>query len=289
MVLEIILALIILLLVIFLFLSLKKDRNYSLEFENILNRVWRESGIDEKIGQLNLQTKEIKDLHSSFEKMLTTPTQRGYFGEVALEVVLRDQLPPDMYGIREQLSSGKKPDAYIKSTSGIICIDSKFPLDNYLRMLEATEEERESYKKVFLNDVKKHLDKIKTDYIMPEAGTAPFAFVYIPSESVWTFLLEEAFEMLREYSAKGVQVLSPLTMSSKIEFIKAGVQAKKLSEEAQKVQEKLQILSRIFNELDEKWRIFSEKHLKSLLANADEIDKKYKKLRQEFEKINKIE
>jgi len=289
MLLEILLIFIIIVLIFIIFFQIKKDKTTSAEIENIFNRVWKDSGIDEKIGQLNLQTKEIRDLHSSFEKMLTTPTQRGYFGEVTLEKILKDQLPQDMYGIREEAISGRKPDAFIKSTSGIICIDSKFPLENYIKMLEAKEEDKENYKKQFLNDLKKHLEKIKQDYIVPEKGTASFAFAYIPSESIFYFLINEAFELLRNYSIEGVQVVSPLTLTSKVEFIKAGVHSKKLSEEAEKVKENLLFLSKIFDDLDESWRKFSEKHLKGILNSADEIDKKYKKFREEFEKIKKLQ
>lgn len=289
MVVEIFLSLIIILLIVLIFFLLKREKNTPLEIENTLNKIWKESGIDEKIGQINLQAREIKALHFSFEKMLTTPTQRGYFGEIGLEAILKDQLPPDMYGIREQISSGKKPDAFIRSSAGIICIDSKFPLENYLKMVDSEGKEKEEYKKQFLRDFKNHLDKIMVDYIRPEEGTAFFAFAFIPSESIWNFLASEFFDILREYAIKGVQVVSPLTISSKIEFIKAGIHAKKLSEEAEKVKKDLQKLSRIFNEIDENWRIFFEKHLKGLAGKAEDLDKSYRKLREEFEKINKME
>ncbi len=288
MLLEILLVIVIIILLFIIFYQVKKEKTSPTEIENIVNKVWKYSGIDEKIGELNLQTKEIRDLHYAFEKMLATPTQRGYFGEITLETILKDQLPQDMYGIREQISSGKKPDAFIKSTSGIICIDSKFPLENYIKMVEAKEEEKESYKKQFLQDLKKHLDKIKDDYIAPEKGTANFAFAYIPSENIWYFLVNEAFELLRNYAIEGVQVVSPLTLTSKIEFIRAGVHSKKLSEEAEKVKESLLNLSKIFDDLDESWRKFTEKHLKGLLSNADDLDKKHKKIREEFEKIKKF-
>lgn len=289
MLLNIILVLIILLLIFLIIFILKKEKHSPLELENIFIKILRDSGIDEKIGQINLQTKEIKDLHSSFEKMLTTPTQRGYFGEVTLETILKDQLPDEMYGIREQLNWGKKPDAYIKSTAGIICIDSKFPLENYLKMIDEEDpKEKENFKKQFLNDLKKHLDKIKQDYILPEKGTADFAFAYIPSEKICFFLINEQYDLLKEYAKEGVQVVSPLTLVSKIEFIKAGVHSKKLSEEAEKVKLNLQNLSRIFDEIDEKWRIFSETHLKGLLNKAEEINKNYKKLKEEFDKISKL-
>jgi DNA recombination protein RmuC len=208
---------------------------------------------------------------------------------MVLETILKDQLPPDMFGIRQKVLNGKVPDAYIKSSIGIICIDSKFPLENYRKMLEEeNSEKKEFYKKQFLKDVKGHLEKIAKDYICPEKGSAEFAFAYIPSEAVYWFLVKEAFDLLREYTKKGVQVVSPLTLSHKIELIKAGIQAKKLSEEAEEVKKELLRLSKRFKTLDELWRVFYKTHLKNLIHKAEEVDEAYRDLREEFEKISKF-
>jgi len=223
--------------------------------------------------------------------MLRVPTQRADFGELSLEVILSDQLPPDMYGIREVTFDGKRPDAHIRSTVGIICIDSKFPLDNYRRMLEAQEPtEKEKFRNQFLkHDVPNLLNKIADDYVCPQKGSAEFAFAYIPSEAVYYFLVTEAFEMLRDYSrTKGVQVVSPLTLTHKVELIKAGVHAKKLSEEAEKVRKLLLSLSQRFEDIDENWRVFYNTHLRNAVNRAEELDLTYKKLREEFERVSKM-
>ena len=82
-------------------------------------------------------------------------------------------------------------------------------------------QEKEKFKKQFLRDVKGHLDKIASDYVCPEKGSADFAFAFIPSEGVYWFLINESFELLREYTKNGVQVVSPLTLSHKVELIKS--------------------------------------------------------------------
>jgi DNA recombination protein RmuC len=216
------------------------------------------------------------------------PTERASLGEIALETILSDQLPPDMFGIRERVLDGKTPDANIKSTVGIICIDSKFPLDNYRKMMEVEDpKEGESFKKQFLKDVRGHLDKIAKDYVCPEKGSTEFAFAYIPSESVYYFLLKEFWETLRDYARKGVQVTSPLTLSCRIELIKAGVHAKKLSEEAKKVRNDIIKLSQRFRDIDEKWGVFYETHLRNAGRKAEELDEAYKRLREEFDRISK--
>jgi DNA recombination protein RmuC len=148
--------------------------------------------------------------------------------------------------------------------------------------------EKDGFRKQFLKNVRDHLSKIADDYVCPEKGSADFTFAYIHSEGVYWFLVNEGFELLREYTKKGVQVVSPLTLSHKIELIKAGVHAKKLSEEAEKVKNEIIKLSRGFKDIDEEWKVFYQTHLRNLGSKAEEIDSAYKRLREEFDKITKL-
>jgi DNA recombination protein RmuC len=291
MIIETLLGIILLLLVVLIFLNLKgKVSGINQEnIENTISNTWMKSGIAEKIGAIETHANEIKQSYKSFEQLLRVPKERGSFGELSLETILSDSLPPDMYGIRERTLDGLFPDAHIKSTVGIICIDSKFPLDNYHNMLQTNDSHnKENYKKQFIKDVKSHLDKIALDYVCPYKGSAEFAFGYIPSEGVYYFLITEAFETLRDYTKKGVQVVSPLTLSQRIELIKAGVHAKKLSEDAEKVRGNLAKLSEKFLKVDEIWRIFYSTHFKNLEGKAVELDEAYRKLKDEFDEISEF-
>lgn len=286
---EILFGIIIVLLIILIFLVLKKGRVEPEDVESAVSNSWIKLGLDEKVGRLTTYASDIRDNYRSLEIMLRVPTQRGALGEMALETILTDQLPPDMFGIRTKVFDGKIPDAYIKSTVGIICIDSKFPLDNYTRLMETGDHlEQESFKKQFLKDVKGHLDKIAMDYVRPDMGSADFAFAYIHSEGVYWLLVNDGFDLLREYTKKGVQVVSPLTLSHKIELVKAGVYARKLSEDALRVQAELTTLSRGFVGIDEKWRVFYHTHLRNLGNKAEEIDLAYKGLRDDFDRIERL-
>ena len=286
---EILLVLVLVLLGVLIFLVLRSRKVQPSDLKNVMSSTWTEMGLDQKIGTIESHANDIRQSYRSFEQMLRVPQERASFGELALETILSDQLPPDMYGIRETVFDGKRPDANIKSTEGVVCIDSKFSLDNYGRML-ATEDpaEKQRLKKDFVADVRRCLDKIAVDYVCPDKGSAEFAFAYIPSESVYYFLLNEAYEMLLEYGKGGVQVVSPLTFSAKIELIRAGVQAKKLSEKADEVKNDLNRIKRGFNEVDDKWRLLYETHLKNTVDRAADLDKSYKKLRDEFDRISKM-
>jgi DNA recombination protein RmuC len=253
-----------------------------------LSGIWQESGIERTVGELGNYAQDIRNDYRALEQMLRVPTERASLGEIGLETILSDQLAPDMFGIRQRVLGGKFPDASIRSTVGIICIDSKFPLDNYRKMMEVEVTEKEAFRREFIKDIRGHLDKIASDYVCPEEGSAEFAFAYIHSESVYYFLVSEAYELLRDYVKKGVQVVSPLTLSHRIELIKAGVHAKKLSEDAEKVGKNLIRLSQRFDDVDGIWRVFYTTHFKNLEGKAGELDEAYKKLRDEFDRIRKM-
>ena len=286
---ELFLTIVIILLVILILLHFRGRKLPPSDLESAISSTWIKLGLGEKLGVVERHAAEIKASYKSFEQLIRAPKERSYFGEISLETILSDQLPPEMFGIRQRVLDGKIPDAHIKSSDGIICIDSKFPLDNFARFSESSDpDEKKSFQRDFFRDVAGHLTKIEQDYICPQHGSASFAFAYIPSEAVFYFLLTESYEMLRKYAKLGVQVVSPLTFSQKIELIRAGVHAKKLSESADRVKEQLVVLSRRFEELDKVWQVFYRTHFKNLESKAEELDRSYRSLKEEFERVERL-
>lgn len=286
---DVLLAVVIVLLLVLVYMVLKRGKVEPRDIEFAISSVWKESGLDEKIGRLATYAKDIRNDYRSLDQMLRVPVERASLGEIALEQILSDQLPPDMFGIRERILDLKVPDAHIKSTVGAICIDSKFPLENYRAMMEAEDpKEKEKLKKQYLRDVRGHLDKIAEDYVCPEKGSAEFAFAFLPSESVYYFLVTEAYDTLRSYTSRGVQAVSPLTLSHKIELIKAGVHARRLSEQAERIRNDIARLSQWFSEIDKSWQIFYESHFRNATRKAEELDGAYKRLREEFDRISQL-
>ena len=288
MVTEILLAVVLVMLSFIIVIVYRRGKVGSEEIAPALSKAWMDSGLDRRVGELTTIAGDIRGSHQSIQQMLRVPRERASFGELALEEILSDQLPPDMFTIRERVLDGKAPDATIRSTVGLICIDSKFPLENFARIDQAAETgENDQHKRQFLRDVQGHLDKIATDYVRPQEGSAEFAFAYIPSEAVYYFLLCEAFDMLRNYTHKGVQVVSPLTLSHKVELIRAGVLAKKLSDDAAKVQEQLRTLGSDFQRVDEEWRILTG-HLRNAGNKVGDVDEAYRKVREDFDRVSSI-
>ncbi|MFB6095034.1 MAG: DNA recombination protein RmuC, partial [Halodesulfurarchaeum sp.] len=233
-----------------------------------LGRTLSELEFSESVSRIEDRAAEISELHRDLDQMLRNPRERGEFGEEQLEVMLRDHLPPDMFGIREQVVGSKTPDAHIRTGEGIVPIDSKFSLDRYEKYLEADDpEEAREHKRAFRDAVHGQLEKIEADYVRPEAGTTSFAFAYIPSESVYYHLITEEYDLLREFTKRGVQVVSPLTFGHKLELLKAGVQAQKLSEEAQVVLSRLEELDSRFEAIESEWATL-ERHLSNAESKA---------------------
>jgi DNA recombination protein RmuC len=132
------------------------------------------------------------------------------------------------------------------------------------------------------------ISKIADDYVCPGSGSAEFAFAFIPSEGVYHFLVTEAYDALHSYTLRGVRAVSPLTLSHQVELIKAGVHARKLTEQAEKIGDDIIRLSQRFSEVDKNWQVFYETHLRNAERKAEELDKSYQRLREEFDKISRL-
>jgi len=286
---EVMLIITFVLLLVVLYKVFKQDSLQPKDVEHVISRAWNQSGIEEKIGRIATYAADIRNDYRALDQMLRSPRQRGSIGEIALEAILSDQLPPDNYGIRKPVRNGKIPDAHIVLPNEYICIDSKFPLDNYRKMIDTNDErEQQSAKRQFLRDVEKHLAKIAQDYVSPEQGSAPFALAFLPSESVYYFLVTEpgAYSMLQQYVRKGVQVVSPLTLEHKLALIKTGILAYRLSEKAEQIRSDVRTLAEQFEALRSSWETLST-HVRNMSNKMQEVDRVYKRLSNEFERIKR--
>jgi DNA recombination protein RmuC len=270
----------------FIYRNMLKFNQMNVEITNTVNTAIEKSEIREHIGRIEAYAKDVRSDYRKLDEMLRNPKERADIGEIMLEAILADQLPENMFGIRKRLANGKVPDAHILSSSGIICIDSKFPLDNYRRYCETQDTgEKRKYQQAFARNIKDHLQKIAEDYITPQNGTVNFAFAYIQSEAVYYFMITETYGLLQEFARRGVQVISPLTLAHKIAIIRAGIHAQRLSEQAEIVHREIIQLKHAFEEYDEKWNIFTKHFSNAYKQVTGDLDKAHKRLRSEFDQV----
>lgn len=145
--------------------------------------------VRQRLGQLEGATRQMIDVGkdiSSLQDILRAPKIRGVMGELFLGDLLGQILPRDHYRLQHRFKTGDIVDAVISLGPSLVPVDAKFPLENFKRILEAgAENERGTARRMFLRDVKKHVDNVSTKYILPDEGTYDFALMYIPAENVY--------------------------------------------------------------------------------------------------------
>jgi DNA recombination protein RmuC len=207
--------------------------------------------IHERLGKVDEATTQMleraKDL-ARLEQALRPPKARGGFGELLLENLLRDRLPPTAYEMQYTFDSGERVDALVRVDRSIP-IDSKFPLDNYNRLVEAeTDDERTLAERQFARDVKQHIEAIAAKYIRPDEGTYDFAFMYIPVEAVYYELACGKTGALLGYAhERRVFPVSPTTFTAYLQVIALGLRGLQIEQHAHEVMAYVADLQRDFN------------------------------------------
>ncbi len=206
-----------------------------------------------QLGALGEATRRMEQVGrdiSGLEQILRAPKMRGGFGETLLERLLAEILPPDSYRLQHGFRSGDKVDAAIVVAGRLVPVDSKFPLENFRRMLEEPDEERRrQVRRTFMRDVRGRVDEIARKYIVPDEETFDFALMYIPAENVYyeVILRDEAEEeSLLGYSlARRVVPVSPNSFYAYLQVILLGLRGLRIEQNAREI---LGMLGRLQND-----------------------------------------
>jgi DNA recombination protein RmuC len=239
--------------------------------------------VQNKLGELAKATQEIKELGQSvskLEEMLRAPKLRGGLGELLLEDLLKQVLPVGSYQTQYTFRSGQTVDAIITTAGGKVPVDSKFPLENFRKMVDAkSEQEKKVAYRTFVSDVKKHVDAIAEKYIVPDEGTFDFALMYIPAENIYyeTIIKDESYgeeNGLYSYSTKKhVVPVSPNSFYAHLRVIALGLKGLQIERSAKEI---IQSLSRLNSELQKFTDVFETlgSHLNNAKNKFDEADKR---------------
>jgi DNA recombination protein RmuC len=234
--------------------------------------------IQRRLGELGRANEEIlaraNDL-KRLEQALRPPKARGGLGELLLENLLRDRLPPDAFQAQYTFRSGERVDAVIKVDRRLVPVDAKFPLDNFERLADAeTDEHRALAEKAFARDLKNHVDAIASKYIRPDEGTFDFALMYLPSEAVYYELACGKTGALLTYAhEKRVVPVSPTTLTAQLQVIALGLRGMQIEQRAQEVMAYCSQLQQDFGRFRDDFQVVG-KHLGHAQSKYGEAERR---------------
>lgn len=212
-----------------------------------------------KLDETNRRVVDVADELKTLQNVLSNPKQRGVFGEYYLSSVLENILPPGQFESQYKFIDGEIVDAVIFLDKGrILPVDSKFSLENYNRMIEATGKEREAYLLKVKTDLKGRIDET-SKYIRPSENTMDFAFMFIPSESLYYDLLINnvgqggSSRDLIEYAfrEKHVIITSPTSFMAYLQTVLQGLRSLQIEEQAKDIQVRVGKLGQHLGKFDE--------------------------------------
>lgn len=215
------------------------------------------NSINERLIKIDENQKSLDDLKNnitSLQNVLVDKKARGTFGEVELYSILESAFGIDenRYSRQYVLSNGTRVDAVVfgSDSLGLICIDSKFPLENYRKMYEG-DSDKDKARNQFKADVLKHINDISSKYII--AGvTAPMAYMFVPSEAIFSEIYGNFPEVIDKAYNQQVYIVSPTTLMAYLTAIRSIYLGQKKNEKAKEIENLLSDLAIEFNRLKER-------------------------------------
>jgi DNA recombination protein RmuC len=254
------------------------------------------TNIVERLAKINEAQKNLDKLSNevvSLQDLLSDKKARGTFGEVQLNNILESifgEKNDKIFGTQVKLSNGKMVDAmlYLPDHMGNLAIDSKFPLNNYRRMVDKdlTEAERLTATRAFKADMKKHIDDVANKYIVP-VETSEQAVLFVPAEAIFAEINAYHQDVVDYAQGKRVWIASPTTLMSLLTTVQVIVRNAKRDKNIKKIQEELIKLSQEFSRYQERWTKLS-KNIETVSKTVKEIHVTSDKIGTKFEKISNV-
>jgi len=229
------------------------------------------------MGQIRQDAGRFAELSVSMKNLqdyLKSPKLRGNIGEQVLKDLISQMFPKNSFFLQYTFKSGDKVDAAIKTDAGILPIDSKFPAENFQKLMAAdNENEKEVARKEFVRDVKKHITDISQKYILPEEGTMDFALMYVPSEPVYYEVVNEM--ELTEFSRKNrVYPVSPNTLYANLQVILLSFQGKDIEQKSRQLFALLRGIQKDYSKLGENLSVLN-KHITNAYNQMSNVGTDY--------------
>ncbi len=228
-----------------------------------------------KLGEVTQRVFDIGKDIAGLEQILRSPKVRGGLGESFLEGLLGQMLPREHYELQHAFATGDRVDAVVKIGGRLVPVDAKFPLENFRRLLDETDEERRrQLRRAFGRDVKARVDEIAKRYILPDEGTFDFALMYIPAENVYYEIIvkdegSEADSPAAYAMGRHVIPVSPNSLYAYLQVIVLGLRGLAIEKDAREIEARL---SRLRGDIDKFRGAFDVvgKHLTNARNKYDE-------------------
>ncbi len=250
----------------------------------------------ERLAKIDEAQKKIDNLSSdivSLQTVLTDKKSRGIFGEVNLHQILASvfgEKNDKLYSLQYTLSTGVIADAIVFAPEplGKICIDSKFPLENYRYMLEKgiTTEEKTRREKLFESDVKKHIDAIGSKYVI-SGETSDQAIMFLPAEAIFAEINAYHTNLINYAYSRKVYLASPTTLMSLLTVVQAILMGMERDKYTSIIHNELNKLGEEFLRYKDRWDKLSQ-HMDTVSKDVRDIHITTDKITKRFDEISNV-
>lgn len=263
------------------------DEGFKKTNETFTNVMARLATIDEAQKKIDGLTTNVVSL----QNLLGDKRSRGAFGEVQLEGLVRNILPPDAYVFQEKLSNGNRVDCLLilPAPTGKVPVDAKFPLENYHRMLDQdiAESDKFAARKQFKLDIKKHIEDISRKYLI-SGETSDGAVMFVPAEAVFAEIHAYHSDLVEYAMHQHIWIVSPTTLMAVLNTARAVMKDVQMREQVHIIQSELGKLSVDFRRFDERMKRLAD-NIRRANEEAGQVEISSRKISDHFAKIESVE
>jgi DNA recombination protein RmuC len=262
------------------------DEGFKKTNETFVSVMARLATIDEAQKKIDGLTTNVVSL----QELLGDKRSRGAFGEVQLEGLVRNILSPQAYEMQYTLPNGSRADCVLKlpEPTGMVAVDSKFPLENYHRMFDAASPaEKLVAERQFKADVKKHVEDIASKYIIPDV-TSDGAVMFIPAEAVFAEIHAHHSDVVDYAMQRRVWIVSPTTLMAVLNTARAVMKDVETRKQVHIIKDELGKLGKEFGRFDERMKKLAD-HIRQAHEDAQDVHTTSQKISKRFISIEQVE
>jgi DNA recombination protein RmuC len=247
--------------------------------------------LKERLAVIDRAQKNITELSTQvdgLQAILSNKQARGAFGEIQLNDLVTQALPPSAYSFQATVGGNRRVDCLLTlpNPPGAIAIDAKFPLEAY-HVLQAatTDEERVIARRRLAQEIGVHVRAIAEKYIVP-GETAESALMFLPSEAVYAELHANLPAVVQDAFRRRVWIVSPTTLMATLNTVRAVLKDASMREQAHVIQAEvgklLDDVTRLDDRVSKLDRHFSQAtdDIRQIRISTDKVTKRSERIQE---------